>query len=467
MNLLQKQSQLEVYIESTVFGGKSIARIDGMVIFVEGCVAGDTAKVEIYKVKKQYCEAKLIEIIKPSEKRVKPECSHFGICGGCKWQNFNYQSQLIEKENHVIDSIERIGGFKNIVVEKIIPSSEIYFYRNKLEFSFGTKRWLKKEEVNDETKNKKEFILGFHAPERYDKLVEIDECFLESEQSNKILNFIRKYAIENKLTAYDNETKNGYLRNLVIRESKFTNEVLINIVTLNSDPVVMKNLTNSLLSEFPKITTVLNNINSRLSQVAIGEYEVIYHGNGYIQEKIGEQVFKISANSFFQTNSKQTINLYNVVKNYSDLKTTDTVFDLYCGTGTISIFISPFVKNVFGVDSEKSSIENAINNAEINKIKNCNFILGDVKNEIEKLIIQHNPEIIILDPPRSGVHPKIIESLNKFKIKKIIYVSCNPTTLARDLKLLSDGGYIIEKIQPVDMFPHTYHIETVVKLSQK
>lgn len=465
MNPIQKQDRLEVVIISTGFNGISIARNEGIVIFVDGGIAGDKVLVEVYKVKKQHCEARIIEIKSYSDKRVKPQCQHFGVCGGCKWQHLQYESQLSEKQQQVIDAIERVGGFKNILVEPILPSSELYFYRNKLEFSFGTSRWKTNEELLANPIDEKEFILGFHAPQRWDKLVHIEECHLQSKQSNEILSFVRNFANQNNLTAYDSKTREGYLRNLVIREGKFTNETLVNLVTSNSNPELMKTLTNELLKSFPNITTVLNNINSRLSQVAIGEVEIIYHGDGFIHEKIDEQIYQISANSFFQTNSFQTVKLYNIVRMYAEIKESDIVYDLYCGTGTIALSIAPFVKKVIGVELEKSSITNANKNAELNNIQNCEFIQGDLKDQLKEIIISNPPDVIIVDPPRSGLHPKIIKELNNLAIKKIIYVSCNPQTLARDLRLLAEGGYVIEKIQPVDMFPHTFHIETVVKLN--
>ncbi len=465
MNPIQKQDRLEVVIISTGFNGISIARNEGIVIFVDGGIAGDKVLVEVYKVKKQHCEARIIEIKSYSDKRVKPQCQHFGVCGGCRWQHLQYESQLSEKQQQVIDAIERVGGFKNILVEPILPSSELYFYRNKLEFSFGTSRWKTNEELLANPIDEKEFILGFHAPQRWDKLVHIEECHLQSKQSNEILSFVRNFANQNNLTAYNSKTREGYLRNLVIREGKFTNETLVNLVTSNSNPGVMKTLTNELLKSFPNITTVLNNINSRLSQVAIGEVEIIYHGDGFIHEKIDEQIYQISANSFFQTNSFQTVKLYNIVRMYAEIKKSDIVYDLYCGTGTIALSIAPFVKKVIGVELEKSSITNANKNAELNNIQNCEFIQGNLKDQLKEIIISNPPDVIIVDPPRSGLHPKIIKELNNLAIKKIIYVSCNPQTLARDLRLLAEGGYVIEKIQPVDMFPHTFHIETVVKLN--
>lgn len=436
MNPIQKQDRLEVVIISTGFNGISIARNEGIVIFVDGGIAGDKVLVEVYKVKKQHCEARIIEIKSYSDKRVKPQCQHFGVCGGCKWQHLQYESQLSEKQQQVIDAIERVGGFKNILVEPILPSSELYFYRNKLEFSFGTSRWKTNEELLANPIDKKEFILGFHAPQRWDKLVHIEECHLQSKQSNEILSFVRNFANQNNLTAYDSKTREGYLRNLVIREGKFTNETLVNLVTSNSNPELMKTLTNELLKSFPNITTVLNNINSRQSQVAIGEVEIIYHGDGFIHEKIDEQIYQISANSFFQTNSFQTVKLYNIVRMYAEIKESDIVYDLYCGTGTIALSIAPFVKKVIGVELEKSSITNAN------------------KNPSQKIIVDDNSEPInIISGALTSYNPSVNNNQAKFDfpfsppVKGYQSNEFSPTELHFGIDFASKRGSVVSAVR--------------------
>jgi 23S rRNA (uracil1939-C5)-methyltransferase len=472
---------LELTIDSSGFEGTSVARHEGMVVFVEGAVAGDVVRARIFRTKKKHLEAKVVEVLQPSPNRTSPRCKYFGTCGGCRWQHVQYESQLAFKQQHVVDALERIGGFKGVHVLPIIPSKEIYFYRNKLEFSFGDRPWLTKEEMDltpgpspsGEGKLRGgdggEVALGFHIPQRYDKILDIDECHLQSELSNGILNAVRSFAIEHSLKAYRSEPQSGYLRNLVIREGKNTGDVMVNLVTFDDRPDVMKELTAELTKSFPEIVTVVNNITAKLANVAVGETEKVYYGSGVFTEKIGDYLFHLSANSFFQTNTRQAEILYDVTKKFADLKPSDVVYDLYCGTGAISIYVSGAVKQVIGIELIESSIINARMNAEVNGIRNCEFIAGDLKDLLTKDVgwkEKHaKPDVLIIDPPRSGMHPKAVEEIGGMKIPRIVYVSCNPATLARDLQLLSPFGYSIEEVQPVDMFPHTYHIESVTKLN--
>lgn len=469
---IKKDDIIEVTIESTGFEGKSVARIDGFVVFVDGAIAGDVVKAKVYKSKKKYAEAKLVELVTLSPKRTSARCKFFGTCGGCKWQHVEYATQLEYKQQHVIDALERIGGFKGLNILPIIGSEDIFFYRNKLEFSFSEKPWLTEKDITDlkvEEGLKNNFAVGFHVPQRWDKVLNIDECFLQSELSTGILNSVRDFALQNNIPAYSPEKENGYFRNLVIREGKNTGEVMVNFVTFEDAPEVMEKLAAELKVKFPAITTILNNVTKRKSQVALGEYEKIYFGDGIIHDKLGKYLFQISANSFFQTNTKQAEKLYSIAKEFAELKSTDVVYDLYCGTGSIGIFISDSVKQVVGIELVESSILNAKKNAELNGITNCEFISGDLKDRLTKDVAWREefaqPNVIIVDPPRSGMHPKAVEELGKMKVPMIVYVSCNPATLARDLQLLAKDGYVIEKVQPVDMFPHTYHIECVAKLT--
>ena len=463
---------LELTIESTGFEGTSIARHEGIVVFVEGAVAGDVVRAQIFKSKKKHLEAKVVEVLRPSSTRTQPRCKYFGTCGGCKWQHVQYESQLAFKRQHVIDALERIGGFKGVNVLPIIPSKEIYFYRNKLEFSFGDQKWLTSEEMAlrplPTADEKRGFALGFHISQRYDKILDINECHLQSDLSNGILNAVREFALDNSLPAYISEPQSGYLRNLVIREGKNTGDVMVNLVTFDDRPDVMEKLTGILTTAFPEIVTVVNNITSKRANVAVGEIEKVYYGNGVISEKIGSHVFQLSANSFLQTNTRQAETLYAVTKEYAELKLTDVVYDLYCGTGAISIYISDAVKQVVGIELIESSIANAKMNAAQNGITNCEFIAGDLKDLLTKDVEWKKryakPDVLIVDPPRSGMHPKAVEEIGEMKIPRVVYVSCNPATLARDLQMLAPFGYSIEKVQPVDMFPHTYHIESVAKL---
>jgi 23S rRNA (uracil1939-C5)-methyltransferase len=468
---IKKDDIIEVTIESTGFEGKSVARIDGLVVFVEGAIAGDTVKAKVYKTKKKYAEAKMTEIVTPSPQRTAARCKYFGVCGGCKWQHVNYAMQLQYKQQHVTDALERIGGFKGLNILPIIGSDEQFYYRNKLEFSFSEKPWWTEKdmaEIREKEGIANNFAVGFHVPQRWDKVLDIDECFLQSEVSTGILNTVREFALENNIPAFAPEAETGYFRNLVIREGKNTGDVMVNLVTFEDSPEVMEKLTILLTKKFPEITTVINNVTKRKSQVALGEYEKIYYGDGLIHDKLGKFLFQISANSFFQTNTTAAERLYTIAKEYTALKPTDVVYDLYCGTGSIGIFISDSVQQVIGIELVESSIQNARKNAELNNVTNCEFIAGDMKDlltrDVEWRSKYAQPDVIIVDPPRSGMHPKAVEELGKMKVPTIVYVSCNPATLARDLQLLAKDGYTVEAVQPVDMFPHTYHIECVAKL---
>lgn len=462
--------ELTLKLDSFAFEGKSVARIDGMVVFVHGGVPGDEVRARVVKVKKQFVEAKALEILSPSALRVHPLCRYFGTCGGCKWQDVNYQAQLDFKRQHVVDALERIGGFVGVQVNPTLGSTDIYYYRNKMEFSFG-ERWLTNEEMvsSEEGNSIDRFALGLHIPQRYDRVLDLEECWLQSERSNRIVNEVRKFSRQKNLAIFSTETHSGYLRNLVIREAKRTNELMVNLVTRDDQPELTNELTGLLLSAIPSITTVVNNITDRKSQVAIGDTEKVYHGLGYITEKIGKRTYRISANSFFQTNTLQAEHLYDTARRMAELKSTDVLFDLYSGTGTIALHVADDVAEVVGIESVEAAVADARKNAEHNSVTNCSFILGDLKDRLTKdtaWLQQHpSPSVMIIDPPRSGMHDKVVKEVLGMHPERIVYVSCNPTTQARDLKLLcANGAYTIIKVQPVDMFPHTFHIENVVAL---
>ncbi len=467
--------EIELTIESIAFEGKSVARVDGLVVFVAGGVPGDRVLARVAKSKKKFVEAEAVEILSPSPLRVTPRCTYFGTCGGCKWQHVSYQAQLDFKRQHVVDALERIGGFKGINVNPTLGSPDEYFYRNKMEFSFGDK-WLTREEMEKgklETGDKRaedRFALGLHIPARFDKVLDIDECFLQSETSYRIVNTVRSFCLDNGLTIYSTFTHTGYLRNLVIRESKRTGGLMVNLVTSQDSPEIMEPLCALLLLQFPVITTVVNNVTERKSQVAIGDYEKVYHGPGFITEQIGKRMYRISANSFFQTNTLQAERLYDAAAAFARLEPEDIVFDLYSGTGTIALHIADDVKAVVGIEVVESAIADANKNAAMNGVGNCTFIQGDLKDKLTKdtswLASQEQPTAMIIDPPRSGMHEKVVHEIASLQPGRIVYVSCNPATQARDLKLLcSSAPYRIDSIQPVDMFPHTYHIENIVALS--
>lgn len=471
---MNRGDELTLHLESAAFEGKNIARLDGLVAFVKGGVPGDDVRVRVTRTKKSFVEAEVLEVVIPSPLRVQPRCRYVGVCGGCKWQEMDYGAQLDFKRQHVIDALERIGGFAGVSVNSTLGSPDIYFYRNKMEFSFGVK-WLTKEEMNadaaggTETEARDRFALGLHIPERFDRVLDIEECWLQSETSREIVNLVREFSRARGLDIYSTVTHTGYLRNLVIRQSRHTGELMVNLVTLDDRPALMQELSNELLNRFPSITTFVNNITDRKSQVAIGDREVVYYGPGTITETIGRRTYGISANSFFQTNTLQAERLYDVAKKMASLTKEDVVFDLYSGTGTIALHVADEAAEVVGIESVESAVEDARRNAEANGVRNCTFLLGDLKDRLTRdtaWLAQHpRPSVIIIDPPRSGMHEKVVKQVLELAPRRIVYVSCNPATQARDLKLMG-GAYAIHEVQPVDMFPHTYHIENVVLLER-
>jgi 23S rRNA (uracil1939-C5)-methyltransferase len=488
MSELRRGDELQFEITDAAFEGKAIARHEGLVVFVENAVPGDLVTAKLLKIKKSYAEAKLVRVERPSLLRVEPRCKYFGVCGGCKWQHVEYQAQLRFKQQQVVDAFERIGGFSNIQISSIIGADEIYFYRGKMEYSFAEKQWLTEKPllITDErlSNEKKEasisnsdplvehpqspIFLGLHVPQRYDKVLDLDECHLQSLISNQILNFTREYFHRNHYPVYDSDRNTGYLRFLVIRESKKTQELLINLVTFEDRPDVMKRYAEELKKNVGQVTTVVNTINGKKAQIAFGETEKVYLGNGWIQEQLGKHHFSISASSFFQTNVAQAEKLYGVVKELGEFTSTECVYDLYSGTGSIALFIADAVKEVIGIESVESAVFDAEKNAKTNGVSSCYFLLGDLKdrltNDTEWMSSHAKPDVLIIDPPRNGMHPKVVEEILGLEPKRIVYVSCNPATQARDVKLLCAEKYHLVKLQPVDMFPHTFHIENVALL---
>lgn len=475
--------EIVVKVEDAAFEGKTIARREGFVIFVEGAVPGDTVRVRVLKVKKNFAEARVVALEQPSQYRVVPACRHFGPCGGCKWQHVEYQTQLRFKQQHVVDAFERIGGFSSPNVLPIIGSDEVFFYRNKMEYSFSDKEWLvslpSQEEASPSgdfeintpqsalVNPKSEIYLGLHVPQRYDKVLEITDCRLQSPLSNDILNFVRSFARREHLPVYISDANEGYLRFLVIRESKRTKEIMVNLVTFEDRPEVMKHFTAELLAAVPSVTTVVNTINLKKAQIAFGEKEIVYAGDGVIHERLGNLTFTISSSSFFQTNTAQAERLYSVAKEFAALKKSDVVWDLYSGTGSIALFVADAVEQVIGVESVESAVRDAEKNAKLNNVGNCVFVLGDLKDRLTKerdwIESHRKPDVMVIDPPRSGMHQKAVEEILEIAPGRIVYVSCNPATQARDVKLLA-AKYDVVALQPVDMFPHTYHVENVAQL---
>lgn len=474
MSRVNRDEVVDLDITDIGFEGKGIARIDGeFVVFVEGAVPGDRVKAKIKKVKKKFAEAGIESILENSVHRTKPECSHFGTCNGCKMQNIEYEFQLEIKRQNVINAFERIGGFKGINVPPVIGSPNIYFYRNKLEFSFSNDRWLSAEDMGKEDVSKK-FALGFHMPGFIDKVVDINKCHLQSELSNIVLNKTREFFKSKGESIFSTRTHEGYLRYLVIRQSARTNDVMINLITSSEKNKLMEEYAAMILKETIKsdskysAPSILNSISSSKAQVAQADYFNAFSGKGFIEETLGKYRFKITPTTFFQTNTTQCEKLFDTIIELAEFVQTDNVLDLYCGCGAISLYISGLVNKVFGIELSKDSIMMAHENAEMNNVSNCDFAAYDVKDYLAVITkdLTNKYDSIILDPPRSGIHPKAAEYLLEYEAKKIIYVSCNPTTQARDIKLL-ESKYEITSMQPVDMFPHTFHIENVVRLDLK
>jgi 23S rRNA (uracil1939-C5)-methyltransferase len=472
---MKKGEVLQLNITDYAFEGKGIAKIEHpetekkFVIFVHGAYPGDVVEAQIRKKKKSYAEAKAIKIISPSQERTSPKCVHFGVCGGCKSQDLKYEAQVKYKESQVKDIYERLGKLSGFEFLPIVPSDKIYNYRNKMEFSFSEKRWLTPEEIStkDEITNQ-DFALGLHIPRIYDKVLDLQECHLHSKLSDKILHFTREFFKEKGASIYSTKTHQGYLRHLVIKTAHHTNDSLVNLVTGTEDTELMKNYTESLINKFPEITTVVNNINLKKAQVALGDYEKVYHGDGYIFDFIGNKKYRISANSFFQTNTLQAERLYDVAMDFAGFNGNEIVYDLYSGAGTIAIYAADKVKEIYAVENVEAAVEDAKINMKLNNVENMKFLKADLNKSFFPVAKENNfpnPDIIIADPPRGGMNPKTVKDIIKFSPKKIIYVSCNPATQARDIsELVEEGGYKLVKMQPVDMFPHTYHIENVALL---
>ncbi len=460
---VKRGGEYELVIEDLAFGGKGVARVENYVIFVKDALPGDRVRARIGKRKKDYAEAYLLEILQSSPYRVEAPCNYFKWCGGCTWQNMRYEHQLYFKRKIVQDALMRIGAQENIRVNEVLPSEKIFAYRNKMEFSFSDRRWLLPEELGQPEADKT-FALGLHVPGTFDKILHVDHCLLQTEIANEILRFTANWLKQKGLKPYGIRSHEGFLRFLIIRQSAFNDEIMVNIVTGYEDARALIPWAEELRQRFPQVVSVVNNINTRLAQIAIGESEILLAGRAYIRDKIGNFVFNISANSFFQTNNAQAERLYEVTLNFAQIDEKSVVWDLYAGTGTISLFLAQKAKEVIGFEVVDSAVADAWQNAKEHQVDNVRFVEGDLLKTMHQ--ISPEPNIIVADPPRSGMHEKVLRLINHLCPERMVYVSCNPTTLARDLKILSER-FEVQQVQPVDMFPQTYHIETVVQLKRK
>ena len=458
-------SEIELVIESLAYGGMGLARKHNFVIFVKYAIPGQKVIARIYKKRKGYAEAHVLKVLSESPDATNASCGHYWICS--KLQNLSYKRQIDEKVSQVEDAFRRIGGLSNFTLEKVREAESIYHYRNKMEFTFSPNRWVLDSEPEGVDRS---FALGLHIPGRFDKILDINNCYIQPEIGNRILSVTRDVCLSNReLRPYDPKSHIGFLRFLMLRYGMNTQDLMVNIVTAYHDIDKLTPLTDALLKEFSEITSLVNNVNTRKADVAFGESETLLYGEPSIKEKLGDLTFEISANSFFQTNTGQGEILYQEIKDATNLNGDEILYDLYCGTGTIGLYLSKKAKKVFGFEVIRSALEDAEKNAVRNNIPNIVFVKANLdtffkSGQLPKRVPK--PDVIVVDPPRAGMHEDMTNYLPKLGAKKIIYASCNPTTQARDAKILNAYGYRIISSTMVDMFPHTPHIETVMLFSK-
>ncbi|MCD6337231.1 MAG: 23S rRNA (uracil(1939)-C(5))-methyltransferase RlmD [Candidatus Marinimicrobia bacterium] len=462
---IKKNALVELTIESIAFGAKGIARINDFVIFVRDALPGQKVKALIIKKKAAFAEAIIREIIEESPDHVDAPCPYFEDCGGCKFQNLNYQKQLDIKTEQVKDVFTHLAKIPDIPILPALAAPEQYAYRNKMDFSTGVSRWkLKKNDPGTAD----DFAIGLHAPGRFDKILDIDACLLQDDKRNEIFREIRNWALENNITLNNPREYIGFLRSVIIRKGEHSGEIMVNLVTRYEDENLTAPLVENITSKFPEVSSIVNNITDSKGDHSIGEREVLLFGNSVIHDSLGSLDYEISANAFFQTNTKGAEQLYNTIVDFAEFNPDMIVWDFYSGTGSISLYIANKVKQVIGFEVVKNAVENAKMNAKRNNVSHCQFFEANLDTFLQtnqELIAKlDKPDLAIVDPPRAGLNPKFVKQLIALKPPSIIYVSCNPSTQARDIALFVEAGYNVEKIQPVDMFPHTAHIETVAKL---
>ena len=455
-----------VTIENVGAEGKSIARVDNVVVFVKEAIPGDVVDLQVFRKKGRYMEARVVNYQSYSKDRTEPFCEHFGVCGGCKWQHLPYPKQLFYKQQQVVDAFRHIAGVKIPDSLPILPSDPTVMYRNKLEYTFSNRRWLLDHEAKSDLPLEHTNALGLHVPGRFDKVVDLNTCFLQAEPTNLIRNFLRELALSKGLSFYDHKSNEGLLRNLIIRSTTL-GEVMV-ILSVQFDVPEVYELLEALKKEFPELTSLMYVVNPKKNETLYDQDILTFAGRDHIFEKLENLTFKIGPKSFFQTNSYQALKLYQVTREFANLKGEEILYDLYTGTGTIANFMAAKAGQVVGIESVPESIEDARVNSELNQIENTRFFAGDMKDIFTDGFIRENgkPSVIITDPPRAGMHAKVVEQILKIGPERIVYVSCNPATQARDVELLS-ARYEVKKIQPVDMFPHTHHVENVALLEQK
>lgn len=460
----------QIKITGVAAEGKALARVNDLVVFVPYVVPGDVVDLKIRRKKHSYAEAEAVKFHEYSAERAIPFCKHYGVCGGCKWQCLSYENQLKYKQQQVVDALTRIGKVELPDITPILGSEQTQCYRNKLEFTFSNKRWLTREEVEKDVKYDNMSALGFHIPDAFDKVLDIEECGLMGPLNNKIRNGLRDFAIREEIPFYNLRSQSGLLRNIMLRTST-TGEVMLLIqarVENDGDMTQLTKVMNFCAESFPEVTSLLYVINNKCNDT-FGDLEVhTFKGTDFIYEEMEGLKFKVGPKSFYQTNSRQAYNLYKVARDFAALTGDEVVYDLYTGTGTIANFVARSCKSVVGIEYVPEAIEDAKINASINGHENMLFYAGDMKDVLTREFIENHgsPDVIITDPPRAGMHTDVIDAILFAAPRRIVYVSCNPATQARDLALL-DGEYKVAAVQPVDMFPHTHHVENVVLLERR
>lgn len=467
----RKRKELPVVENVEITGvaaeGKSIARVDDMVVFIPYGAPGDVVNIKLDKKKRSYAEAHIVDMVNPSPDRVTPACEHFGVCGGCKWQHIPYESQLRYKRDQVVDALTRIAKVEIPEVNPTLGSKETFCYRNKLEYTFSCKCWITFEDLRSGREIADRNALGFHIPGAFDKVLDIKKCWLQDDLSNRTRLFVRQYALAKGYEFYDIKAQQGLMRTLMVRIAS-TGEVMLIVVFARPEQEKIDDLMGAIAAEFPEITSLLYVVNQKVNDTIADQEVITYRGGDYINEEMEGLQFRIGPKSFYQTNSLQAYELYKVARRMACLKPDDLVYDLYTGTGTIANFVARQVKKVVGIEYVPEAIADAKLNSEVNGIDNTIFFAGDMKDVLTDGFIEEHgrPDVMIIDPPRAGMHEDVVNVILNARPERIVYVSCNPATQARDLALM-DSLYRVEEVQPVDMFPHTHHVENVVRMTRR
>lgn len=465
-----KKNKILQNIRLFAAGAKGVAigkTEEGKTVLVTGAIPGDLVNVRVKKSKSKYVEGDVAELLEPSEDRVEPKCIHFGVCGGCKWQSMSYDKQLFFKQDEVVNNIKRIGGVDSFELMPILGAKQQYFYRNKMEFSFSDSRWLTQDEIDSASDFTDRNALGFHIPGMWSKILDLKECHLQEDPSNAIRLAVKKFASENKMAFFDVRNQDGFLRTLMMRQNS-KGEWMVLFQLFREEPENQKLLFDFLLNEFPQIKTLVYAINPKPND-SIYDLDIqVYFGDGFLMEEMDRLQFKIGPKSFFQTNYDQALELYRKTLEFADLKGDEVVYDLYTGTGTIAQYVARNAKHVIGIESVQEAIDAAIAHAKLNGLENTTFYCGDMKEVFTEEFLQNHPkaDVLITDPPRDGMHQKVVEQILKLAPERIVYVSCNSATQARDIALMKDA-YEVVKILPVDMFPQTHHVENIALLKKK